>query len=341
MPSITPQRKRLKIFDTPWHSMHQFDMFNALKDDADFYLCHNSNRSWPLEARPVPENVHFVSYYEAGVYDLAILHVDQQLVNEQIGKRKVYVELNEYIQDIPKVVINHGSPVYPEHLCHPAFGCADFEQAEIKCRELIKELIGNNPMVVNSYEAASEREWGWGTPIVHGMNPDDWRDLPKEPRIFTALSPGGCDEYYNRATMQETARILEEKYGWQLWWAKVNVKTDKSFDFYRDFLGGSLLYLDTSIRTPMNRGRTEAMLSGCCVLQVEGAHDLDRFAKDGVNMIVVPNNPEIIAERAVQILEGEYKRAVEIGQAGRQTAIEMFGRERYRQDWLTLIDSIL
>jgi hypothetical protein len=48
-------------------------------------------------------------------------------------------------------------------------------------------------MVVNSHTAASDKEWGFGHPIVHGMDPGEWFDLPKEPRIFTALSPAGFD----------------------------------------------------------------------------------------------------------------------------------------------------
>ena len=32
---------------------------------------------------------------------------------------------------------------------------------------------------------------GLGVSDYPGYNPDDWWDLEKEPRIFTALSPGG------------------------------------------------------------------------------------------------------------------------------------------------------
>ena len=193
------------------------------------------------------------------------------------------------------------------------------------------------PMIVNSYKAASKEEWGWGNPIWHGMNPDDWWDLEKEPRIFSALSPGGCDLYYNRECINEVARILEERYGIVLWWAKVNVPTDKSFDYYREFLGKSLIYFDPSFRTPMNRGRTEAMLSGCCVVQVEGAHDLEKFARPGENIIIVPNKPEEIAKIVADLIENQYDRCIKIGQEGKKTALENFNYSRYRQDWLDFL----
>ncbi len=330
-------KRKLKIFGTVWHVAHWWDLCNALKDDADFFICVNHNRIWGEESRPMPDNAHYVSHYEEGIYDFAILNVDQQLANEKIGKRRVFKELNETIQDIPKVVINHGSPVYPEFL---AVGDITKKDSEEVCRTKIKELIGDLPMVVNSHAAASDKEWGWGYPIIHGMNPDDWWDLPKEPRVFTALSRGGCDEYYNRFCMRQVASILKE-YGYELWWAKENTPTGKGWDQYREWLGRSLIYLDTSFRTPMNRGRTEAMFSGCCVVQVKRAHDIENFCMHNDNMILVDNNPDEIANKVIDLIENKYDDCVRIGQNAKKTAIEKFSRERYRQDWLKFIKEVL
>lgn len=311
--------------------MHFYDLFNALKNDAEFYLAYNTWRPWFKHLRSLPENARMVPYYEPGKYDLAILDIDQQCVNKRMGKSIVYQQFNALIQDIPKIVINHGTPVNPE-FCKIGDDMT-FEQAEESCKKQIKEMVGNNIMVVNSFKASEE--WGWGLPIIHGMNPDDWLDLPKEPRVFTALSPAGLDLYYNRECIIRVAQLLEEK-EYQLYWARVNPPNDE-FHFYREFLGRSLIYIDTSIRTPMNRGRTEAMLSGCCVVQVKGAHDLERFAIDGENMILVPNKPEKIAEILIDLIENQYERCVKIGQEAKKTAIKLFNYERYRADWLDLL----
>lgn len=333
---------KLKVVCTTWHVMHFWDLFNALKEDANFYLIHNNHRSWKdkrfLACRPIPENATFVPYYEKGKYDLAILDVDQQLVNPELGKTQMMKELKEEIEgDIPIIFINHGSPVYPEFLKRDSMTEKD---AQKKCIKIIKEFIGEHIMVVNSYTAATEKEWGWGYPIWHGLDMKEWYCLPKEPRIFTALSPGGCDTYYNRECAVEVMRILEENYGYKMFWAKVNVKFD-ILDEYKQFLGSSLLYFDPSFRTPMNRARTEAMLSGCCVIQVENAHDLDKFAKDGENMVIVPNNPKEITKIIVNFLQKNYKKAFKIGQNCRETAIKLFDREKYRINWLKLINQII
>lgn len=326
--------RKYKVFSTAWHTMHFYDLFNALKDDAKFYLVHNTNRIWHEDYRPLPENVEYVPYYEKGKYDFAILDVDQQLVNPDIGKRSLYLEMRNLTNGIPQVVINHGTPVYPEFLKIESMTDEDTENS---CRREIKKIVGDRPMIVNSYEAASEREWGWGWPIIHGMNKDDWWDLPKEPRIFSALSPGGCDAYYNREMMNEVFNILEKKYNKKIFWAKVNIDTGGNFDKYREFLGRSLIYFDPSFRTPMNRARTEAMLSGCCIMQVEGAHDLERFAKPNENMILVPNDAEIIARTLDELTDKKYKWCVKIGKEGKKMAQEKFNVERFRQDWLRFI----
>jgi len=334
---------KYKICCTTWHVMHLRDQALAMKDVADFYIIHNNHRSWfdPgfKAVRDMPDNIKHVSYYEPGKYDLVILNVDQQLANHELGKYRVMKELLDEVRkdkETPLVIINHGCPVYPEYLRQ--VGQTD-KESQLENIKLIRELVGDTPMVVNSYDAASEKEWGWGNPIWHGINPDDWVDLPKEPRIFTALSPAGCDAYYNRECMNEVSRVLKEHFGYKLMWAKRNISFDTPQD-YREYLGRSLIYLDTSFRTPMNRGRTEAMLSGCCVIQVEGAHDLDRFVVPGKNMILVPNRPEEIAIKCVEMIEKHYKKAIEIGQAGEKTAREKFSPERYKEDWLKLIKKV-
>lgn len=314
-------------------------MIQALQDECEFYFCLNQKKQWSeRDQRPIPENIKFVTEYEPGKYDLAILHVDQQVISPRHKKRKIFDQFDKIIQDIPKIIINHGTPVYPEGFIDPSMS---FQEREIECISRMKRIIGTNTMVVNSHTSASEQEWGFGYPIVHGINPSDWLDIAKEPRVFTAMSPVGLDVYYNRDCMIKTAEELFSIHGYKLWYAKVNVATHVSLDTYKDFLGRSLLYLDTSYRTPMNRARTEAFLSGCCVIQVEGAHDLERWACPGENIVLVPNDPKEIAKVVVDFIENKYWEAVEIGQKGKKMAINNFSQERYKQDWLKLINKTL
>jgi transposase len=331
--------KKIKIFDYCWHIPHQWDMVHALRDDCEFYYALTVFTQWDTVKRPVPPEIKFVTHYEPGLYDVAILHIDQGSIQPLSQKRMIYEHLNSVITDIPKIVLNHGTPVLPEHFSETAPSLTEAEMQE-QCINSIRDLVGNNIMVVNSHTAASKKEWGFGIPIVHGLNPDEWLDLPKEPRAFTALSPAGYDVYYNRQCMVEIADILDETYGYILQYARLNVDVGSTPEEYKRYLGKSLLYIDTSFRTPMNRARTEAFLSGCCVIQVEGAHDLERWAKPGENIILVPNDPAKIANVIADFLDNGYQKALAVGQKGKEMAIREFNPQRYRNDWLHLFRNV-
>src|SRR5687768_3197152 len=112
---------KLKVFGVVNHVAHQFEMLKLMdKYPVQFYFLRNNVRKWeefPESAnmhRPLHPKLKWVSYYEPGKYDVAILHTDQQHVNPDIGKGHLYKQLNELIQDIPKIVIQHGSPDYQE-----------------------------------------------------------------------------------------------------------------------------------------------------------------------------------------------------------------------------------
>jgi glycosyltransferase involved in cell wall biosynthesis len=332
--------KAYRVFDYTWHIAHQYDLIHALRDDCSFDHCMNAKRHWDTSIRPRPANLRYVTHYKPGAYDVAILHIDQEIVVPGHLKRRIFDEFSELVTDIPRIVINHGTPVCPELYRMMGAGNWSEQQMEEHCRRFVKTLVGNDTMVVNSYDAASAREWGFGVPIVHGMNPNDWRDLPKEPRAFTAIGAHGFETSYNRACMVAAAEILDKEYGYPLAFAKVNIDTGSSPENYRNYLGSSLLYIDTSYRTPMNRSRTEAFLSGCCVIQVEGAHDLKRWAEPGENIVLVPDDPGAIAATIARFIRSNYQEALRIGQNGKMMARREFSVEHYRADWLDLLKQV-
>ena len=331
--------KKYKIFDYCWHIPHQWDMIRALRNDCEFFYCLSVFTDWNTSKRPLPPEINFVTHYEPGLYDLAILHIDQGVIAPNCQKRMIYEHFNSVITDIPKIVLNHGTPVFPEYFSGLGLSLSA-EEAEKRCIDAVRKLVGENVMVVNSHTAATEKEWGFGVPVVHGMDAAEWYDLLKEPRAFTALSHAGYDMYYNRECMKKVSDVLNEQYGYRFYYARVNINTGNSIDAYKQFLGKSLLYVDTSFRTPMNRARTEAFLSGCCVIQVEGAHDLERWAIDGENIVLVPNDPQKIAEVIAELLHDGYQKAIQTGQKGKEMAIQQFNPERYRKDWLQLMQNV-
>lgn len=321
----------LKVVGTSWHTSHQHRIAPLFKQYD--MIINPFRRFWAVSQRPQPDNVKYVTHYEKGKYDFAILHVDQQSIyapedGTRIAKGRIYNELNSIIQDIPKVVINHMTPFHDQ-----------FDSDYVI--DKIKEMIGDNIMVVNSHEAG--KQWGWGNPIIHGYNKDDWWDLPKEPRVAVVLSTGGMEKAYRRIFLEATLRILEQK-KIPVTWVGRDVKFN-SWDEYRDFLGRSLIFFHPAYQSPMAGARTEAMLSGCCIVSTR-YQDADTFIEHGVNGFLtskgriedprIMDNPEYTAN----MIEELYKNpdvARKVGQRGKETAHKIFTFERLKAQWENLL----
>lgn len=338
----------LRIFGVTNHVGNQYEMLKlAKKYQVKFSYLKNNVRRWTeYSARPEPttflnkNQFEWVTCYEPGKYDLAILHVDQQHVNPNIGKGFLYKQMNEVIKDIPKIVINHGTPMYPEigYTDDQVINGGPVLDSKGKKDTIIgmKGLIGDNFMVVNSYKAVER--WGWGYPLIHGMDENEWFDRPKEPRVVISLSPGGLDKYYNRQLLSAIKGEVYEKIGQQLTHITVNWDA-RDWKDYREFLGSSLLYINPTLDSPMPRSRTEAMFSGCCVLTSKH-HDADEFITPGVNGFIVPDNPISYADTINELMNYHYEECVEIGQRARETAIKYFNLERYLKDLWKIVEGV-
>lgn len=339
---------KLRIFGVLNHIGHQWDMLKLVeKYNVKFCYLENNVRRWSeFSARPNPADIYtkdqfeWVTHYEPGEYDVAILHVDQQHTDPRIGKGWLYEDLNEVIQDITKVVINHGTPMWDEYYTEDIVingGEAMTMKGPARIKGM-KEKIGDNFMIVNSYEAVDR--WGWGYPLIHGMNNEDYFDLPKEPRVVLSLSPGGLNKYYNRELITAIKGAIHEKTGLDVMHINVNIKFEhNNWLEYRRYIASSLINISPYKDSPMPRSRTEAMLSGSCVLTSK-YHGADEFIEHGIDGFVVPDNPLSYANAIHGLLNGSYKDAVRIGQNGKEKAKKLFSLERYHEQLYNILTEV-
>lgn len=319
----------------------------AKKYPVKFHYLENNVRRWSsFSSRPepttwlTPDQFEWVTHYEKGKYDLAILHVDQQHTDPNIGKGQLYRQMNEVIQDIPKIVINHGTPMWDDFYTEDLVinGGEVHTMRGLKKLTGMKEMIGDNFMIVNSYTAVDR--WGWGYPLIHGMDPDEWFDLPKEPRVVLSLSPGGLDKYYNRELITAIKGAVKERTGLDVYHINVNIKfDDDNWRQYRNFIGSSLINISPYKDSPMPRSRTEAMLSGAVVLSSR-YHGADEFINHGVDGFIVPDNPLSYANAIHSIINGSYREALLIGQMGKIKAQTLFNVDRYINDLYFIITEV-
>ena len=331
---IRNKRKKIRVFGVPWHVSHQWAL-SKLSFIEQYDLIINPYRGWGTSHRPFPDNFRWVTHYEKGKYDLAILHVDQQSIynpaqGDRIHKGRLYLDLRQAIgNDCPIVTINHMTPFHDK-----------YESPYVV--NFIKEMTKGTTMVVNSYTA--RQQWGWGNVIIHGMDVNEWYDLPKEPRAITVLSPAGMEKAYRRIFLTTVMRLLKEM-GVPFTWVGVDRKFS-SFEEYRQYLGRSLVFFMPTWQSPRPRARTEAFLSGACVVSTP-YQDADTFIKHGVNGFLtspkvitdsrVMDNPQTTANLIKRLVLDEPELALKIGQAGKKMARKLFNHQKFEDQWVKLL----
>lgn len=317
----------LKILDYSWHQVHTYRMARALP--AQITLARLRYPTWRSELRPLPDNINIVDVDDINPldYDLAVLHLDQWC--DRLNLRAMpYRIMNQITQSIPQIVIMHGTPD---------------SQAN---RRAILRLMGDLPVVCNSHHAA----WEWdaeecridkyGQPqfraIIHGYH-DEFFNYSLVYRSLGAITVcGGGDtsrEYHGIPLIERLKRDVP------LTWVgpRGDVPWRPNYTSYRGLLASSLIYFSPTTRGPMPGARTEAMLSGCCVVSVPG-NDWEHYIRDGENGFIVRDY--VAARDALQYLLAYPEVAYRIGQQGRKDTLLYFAPERYRAEWLDLCKEI-
>lgn len=329
--------RKLKVFGLPWHVAHQWELAK-LPFFEKYDLLINPYRTWGESHRPLPPKMNWVTSFKRKHYDLAILHVDQQSIydpekGDRISKGKLFMEVRSVIgDDCPIVVINHMTPFHDK-----------YESPYVV--EFLKKMTEGCFMITNSFEAA--KQWGWGKPVIHGMDIDEWYDLPKEPRAVTVLSPAGMEKAYRRIFLHTVKRYLEEM-GVPFFWVGVDRKFE-SFEAYKEFLGRSLVFFNPTWQSPRPRARTEAMLSGACVVTTP-YQDATTFIEDGVNGFLTSkfeikdprtmDNPKATADLIKRLVIDEPDLAIKVGKAGRETARKLFNTESFVNQWKEVVEDV-
>ena len=122
---------------------------------------------------------------------------------------------------------------------------------------------------------------------------------------------------------------------------QVNIKFEQdNWEQYKRFIGSSLINISPYRDSPMPRSRTEAMLSGACILSSK-AHGASEFIEHGVDGFIVPDNPLSYATAIHSILNGNYREALMIGQRAKVKAQKLFNVERYLDDLDFVIKEIV
>jgi len=324
------KQKRLRMLDHPWHQVHAYRL-HALP--ADFTYLITRQTIWNEAQRPIPPNFRgavSIKNVRAEDFDVALAHLDQWCDGRHnLRARPFRIMKLKTEGKIPLVVIMHGTPDNAAN------------------REALLRLMGDLPVVCNSEQAA--REWDGGEdrrdryglpqfrPIIHGYDASEFWSQPLDRRgseVVTICSGGNWSRIYHGIPLVERLKRDVPL----LWLGPRGDKPWKaSYDEYRQFLSETLIYFSPTRCGPMPGARTEAMLSGCCVVTVPG-HDVEKYIVTGRSGFIVNTYQE--AMNVLLALLNCRERAWQIGQVGREAASKLFAQELFVDEWKNLLHSL-
>lgn len=354
-PFYIRSNRRLRVLTYRWHVPHQYELY---KLPYEFTLITDlgtpMTREWELRHRPLPENVQFRSIHEVNVedYDLAILHFDENVLTPENTNGVIGPEWGKTFQwfmrnvKLPKVAICHGTPQFYGQYNINYKGDNLLQSIEEERRKLV-DFIGEVLVVSNSFQA--QREWGFrkSKVIWHGFDPTEFPQATYEKNILSPFGPLLLSRPHYRGyfVYREVFKEFPEEHGPKtLYVPEPDILYDGNqyaigkFQNYVNELRKYSVYFNPTLRSPMPRARGEAMMCGLVTVSAHN-HDVDLFIINGVNGFYSDNSSEL--RDYLLYLSENPEQMRKIGQAGRQTALDLFNHDRYLQQWEDTITDLI
>ena len=350
------KRKRLKILTYCWHLPHQYELHKLPHDftlitDLGTHHCYR----WGYSKRPFPDNDTFKKIREINVknYDLAILHFDENCLHPEYTNNVIsenwglnFKYFVEKLRDIPKIGICHGTPQFYGAYT-PNYSGADLMQVIEPARQSLVNYLKDVMVICNSHQA--EREWGFhkSRVIWHGFDPAEFPRSMYRKKVMGLTNMLGRPHYRGFEILNVVNSYLPE----QLQVAGVETpepknykekeNNDYAFAKYRNYVDAIReysIYLNPTVRSPMPRSRTEAMMCGLVTVSYK-SHDVDMFIRNEVNGFY-SDSPKELAEYII-FLSNDDSALKKVANESYKTAIDIFNNDRYMHDWQETIFRIV
>ncbi len=351
LPYLRKKRPRYRILTHRWHVPHQCEIY---KLPFEFTLVTGTGtgvtNSWSYDQRPLPRNAQMVSIADVdpSQFDMAIVHFDENVLCPDLSNGVLGTDWGDTFRwftenvKIPMVGVCHGTvPFVGQYAANPK-PIDQFELYRADADALCERLADVN-VVVNSHQAADEWKFRKSRVIWHGYDPQEFLPGKHELDVITH----GVDKarpHYRGAHALEAVlarlgadiKVSSHKHSAQIPVPREDHRySGFAFQNWLDHLGRHKIYLNTTLRSPMPRSRTEAMLCGVIPVSLDN-HDVSRFIENGVNGFYA-SSPEELADFCRSVCRDPVMQA-KMSAAARATAIDVFNHDRFLTQWVRLVE---
>lgn len=358
-PLIKTEPGKLRILSYKWHVGHQYEL---QKIGHQFtYVSLDGRVDWNYESRPLGSNVMFRRWDDINEkdYDVAILHFDENVLNPEMACGRLgldwgmkFKNMMSEVTQIPKIAICHGTP--PFHgMFDVRYTKKDLMTEKVPEKEYLVKYLAGIPVICNSHKAMEQWGFSKSRTIWHGMDISDYPiSTYRKGGIYVANSIRARPHYrgyywFKKLQRKHMCSYLGGDEAGEFRTVSVrkpsgvannNAYAKQKFKNYVDVIRDHSIFLNTTLRSPMPRSRTEGMLCGLAVVTTN-FHDEDMFIENGKDGFIGTSVEEL--DEAMDFLKRNPVQIQKIGFRGREKASKVFSIDRYISEWKQTLEDVV
>jgi hypothetical protein len=307
---INRDKKRLNILTCPTHERYQTGFANL---DMTFYMYQGQHiKGWSDKYAPIPQNHILLS---PGNIPSHVIF-DVVFSQNKFGQFGVLQNIAKQLH-IPLVSLEHTLPV---------------KEWDQQTKLAMKNMQGDVNVFISDYSVG---QWGFkdvkNVEVIHHMVDTDIFNPQEGDRKNECLSV--CNDWINRdyfcgfklwqtATHGLPVKVIGATPGL----SEPAPSVESLAQSYRE----SLIFVNTSLISPIPTALLEAMASGCICISTSNCM-IPEIIKDGVNGFL-SNDPAVLRKLCIEVLSNpdKYKH---IGENARNTIVEHFNKKTFTNKW--------
>lgn len=324
-------RKNGEVYNIITMATHEAYQTSLDETNANYYMFHSRDniKPWNHEYRKVPKNHFLLPNNELPKH----IDFDAILCQNVAAHLQLCIKLKQ-LYNIPILNLFHVLPLQkiPPNILR-------------KNREQLDSVIEKQIFISDFNKNA----WGWeGTDakvIKHCVDSEFFRPLNRERKSY---SLSVVNDWINR----------DQPCGFQLWANIIRPGTKEALPFkavgntpglskaaknveeLRDEYNNALVFLNTSLISPIPTVLLEAAACGCIIISTNTCMIPEHFRHQYNALLFNPDKPGEAREMLIDVLKNptKYKH---LGENARKTMLEDFTKERFTKDWDNLLKSVI